>query len=80
MLSSAYLDLWGVSGSRTEHDEHVVQGLEVEVIPEQSSNTGHRPLKLLLVLGGHSPRRGELLHVLDRDRPHVTQMLKIYLE
>ena len=50
--------------------------LEVEVVPEQSAHTGHRPRELLLVLGGHGPGRGELLHVLDRDRPHVTQMLK----
>ena len=50
--------------------------LEVEVVPEQSAHTGHRPRELLLVLGGHGPGRGELLHVLDRDWPHVTQMLK----
>ena len=78
-ILKAYLDLWGVSSARTEHDQHVIQGLEMEIISEQSAHTGHCPLKLLLVLSSHRPRRGELLHVLDRDWPHVTQMLKYKL-
>ena len=48
----------------------------MEVIPEESAHTRHRPLELLLVLRRHGPGRGELLHVLDGDWPHLAQGLE----
>ena len=33
-VSTAYLDLWGVPGSWTEHHQHMVQSLNTDIVQE----------------------------------------------
>jgi hypothetical protein len=60
-----YPDLPGCGGcGRGHHDEHVVERLQLDVVPEQAPHHGHGPLKLHLVLQLPRPRGGEPLLVL----------------
>ena len=70
------LNLGGVLGAGTEHDEHVVESLKVDVVPQQPPDIAHRPLELLFVLGGHGPGARVLLHVLQTDCSNSSQILK----
>jgi hypothetical protein len=60
-----YPDLPGCGGGgRGHHDEHVVERLQLDVVPEQAPHHGHGPFKLHLVLQLTRPRGGEPLLVL----------------
>jgi hypothetical protein len=60
-----YPDLpWCGGGGRGHHDEHVVERLQLDVVPEKAPHYGHGPLELHLVLQLTRPRGGEPLLVL----------------
>ena len=76
-ILKAYLDLWGVSGSRTEHDQHVIQSLQLDVVPQKSAEVADRLVELLLVEVRDRPWRGELLLVLQAHCSHPLQSLHV---
>ena len=66
---SPYPDLPGYSvGGRGEHDEHVVERLQLQVISQQAPQHSQHALKLHLVLQLPRPGGGEPLLVLQQIR------------
>ena len=63
----------GGGGGGRHHDQHVVESLQVPVVPQQPPHSAHRHLELCLVRLSDGPGRGEALLVLHADAPHVSQ-------
>ena len=73
----AHLYLLRVAGAGAEHDQHVVESLQLDVVPQQPPEEADGLVELLLVQVRHGPGGGELLLVLQAQSPHPLQSLKV---